>query len=130
VIVLDASVVIAHLDGTDTHHAAATALLLRAAGEDLLMHPLTLAESLVGAAWAGRADDVLADLRRLGLRQARVDEGQAVRLPVLRATTRLRLPDRVVLDTARQEGASLATFDRTLADVALLSQVPLVERPA
>lgn len=118
VIVLDASVVIGHLDAGDAHHAAATTLLLGAAGEELIIHPLTLAESLVSAARADRTGEVLADLARLAIRQADVDHGQAVRLAGLRVSAGLRLPDCVVLDTARREGAALATFDRELAGAA------------
>lgn len=47
-IVLDASVVIAHLSGRDAHHAAATAYLRELADERLVMHRLHLAEVLVG----------------------------------------------------------------------------------
>lgn len=113
-IVLDASVIIGHLDAGDAHHDASTALLLAAATDDLTVHPLTLAESLVSAARAGRVTEVVADLERLHIRQMPGDVDQPARLAVLRATTRLKLPDCVVLDTARQSGAALATFDDTL----------------
>jgi predicted nucleic acid-binding protein len=114
VIVLDASVIIGHLDAGDAHHEASTALLLAVAADDLTVHPLTLAESLVSAARADRITEVVADLERLRIRQLAGDIDQPVRLAVLRATTRLKLPDCVVLDTARQTGATLATFDDTL----------------
>jgi predicted nucleic acid-binding protein len=114
VIVLDASVVIGHLDATDAHHRAATALLLAAGTDDLVVHPLTLAESLVSAARAGRLTEVVDDLRRLRIRQSEMDADQPLRLATLRAETRLKLPDCVVLDTAQQSNAALATFDDTL----------------
>ena len=117
-IVLDAGVVIGHLDASDAHHRAATALLLAAGGDDLVVHPLTLAESLVSAARAGRLPEVVADLGRLRIRQSSVDVDQPLRLATLRAETRLKLPDCVVLDTARQSGAVLATFDETLRTAA------------
>lgn len=113
-IVLDASVVIGHLDATDAHHRAATALLLAAGTEDLLVHPLTLAESLVSAVRAGRLEEVAADLGRLRIRQSEVDVDQPLRLAALRARTRLKLPDCVVLDAAQRSGATLATFDDAL----------------
>jgi predicted nucleic acid-binding protein len=114
VIVLDASVIIGHLDAADAHHGAATALLLAAGTEDLIVHPLTLAESLVASARTGRLTEVVADLERLRIRQSEVDVDQPMRLAALRAETRLKLPDCVVLDTTQQSGAVLATFDRTL----------------
>jgi len=46
-IVLDASVLIAYLDGEDAHHAAAEALLAQAIEDDLGANSLTLAEVLV-----------------------------------------------------------------------------------
>ena len=118
-IVLDASVVIGHLDATDAHHQAATALLLTAGTEDLVVHPLTLAESLVSAAQAGRLTEVVADLRRLRIRQSEMDADQPLRLATLRAETRLKLPDCVVLDTAQRGRAVLATFDDSLRAAAL-----------
>ncbi|MGL5859950.1 MAG: PIN domain-containing protein, partial [Phycicoccus sp.] len=53
-IVLDASVVIAHLESRDTHHERATELLLRHADHEFLVSPVTLAETLVGPARDGR----------------------------------------------------------------------------
>ena len=46
-IVLDASVLIAYLDGSDDHHEAAERLLAAAIDDDLGVNPLTLAEVLV-----------------------------------------------------------------------------------
>ena len=49
-IVLDASVLIAHLDSTDAHHDAARRVLHSAAGQDLAASVLTVAEVMVGPA--------------------------------------------------------------------------------
>lgn len=45
--VMDASVLIAHLDSDDAHHDAAETLLVHAIDDDLGANPLTLAEVLV-----------------------------------------------------------------------------------
>jgi predicted nucleic acid-binding protein len=60
VIVLDASVLIAFLDGDDKHHAAAERLPTQAIDEDLAANSLTLAEVVVVPVRDGRLDPVLA----------------------------------------------------------------------
>lgn len=104
--VLDAGVVIALLDGQDTHHAAAEDAVREAyaAGDDLVLPASAYAESLVaplrrGAAAAAVVDELLDAL------PARVE-------PITRATARaaaalrarhgriLRLPDALVVATA------------------------------
>lgn len=96
-IALDASVLIAHLNPVDTHHDAATRILLAASTESPLVHTITLVEVLVGGVRIGRGAQMHADLR---------------------ATSGLKLPDCCVLDTAISNDASLATFDDALAMVA------------
>lgn len=114
-IALDASVLIAHLTPADAHHPAATGLLLEAEPGSLLVHPITLAEVLVGAVRVGRASLLREDLRRAGITVAVLDEEAPLRWAELRATTRLKLPDCCVLDLALHHRASLATFHATLA---------------
>lgn len=118
-IALDGSVLVAHLSSNDAHHVVASRFLLTAASEPLIAHSLTLAEVLVGGAKTGRATEMLADLRAVGVQEARGgDDEEPLRLAVLRARTGLRLPDCCVLDTARTNGAELATFDAALARAA------------
>lgn len=117
-ITLDTSVVIAHLQPADAHHAAATGLLREHAGEDFLLHPVNLAEVLVGGVRAGRADQLLDDLRAIGIREADPAEGQPMRLAALRVETGLKLPDCCALVTALDSGTALATVDARLAVVA------------
>ncbi len=114
-IVLDASVMIAHLSPVDVHHAAATAILLNATPGSTLVHALTMAEVLVGGVRVGRGAAMLDDLRAAGIQVAPQDVDQPLRLAELRAGTGLKLPDCCVLDVAVHYHASLATFDEAVA---------------
>ena len=91
-IALDASVLIAHLSARDAHHRAATAILLDAAPDSMLVHPLTLSEVLVGGARVGRGVAMLEDLQATGIRVTEVDDAQPLRLAELRAESTLKLP--------------------------------------
>ena len=117
-IVLDASVLIAHLDATDLHHERASALLHDAAHETLAASPITLAEVLVGPARAGKVDRGTALLRDLDVTSVPLLEDAPVRLAVLRAGTGLKMPDCCVLVAAEQTFGALATFDDRLATAA------------
>jgi predicted nucleic acid-binding protein len=111
VIVLDASVLIAHLDASDAHHERATALLADSAGEPLKASPLTLAE-------AGHLDRASAVLDQLDVAAQHLPEDAPRRLALLRAQTNLELPDCCVLLAAEQTDAAVATFDHRLANAA------------
>lgn len=114
-IVLDACVLIAHLDATDAHHARASALLLDAVDEPLGASPLSLAEVLVGPARAGQLDRATAALHQLQVASVLLGEDAPTRLAVLRAGTNLKLPGCCVLLAAEQTHAVVATFDDRLA---------------
>jgi predicted nucleic acid-binding protein len=118
VIVLDASVLIAHLDARDAHHGAATSLLSDFAGESLVASSLTIAEVLVGPARAGHLDHAIAVLDQLHIGTQHLPEDAPVRLALLRAETNLKLPDCCVLLAAEQTDGSVTTFDRRLATAA------------
>ena len=113
-IILDASVLIAYLDGHDAHHALAEDLLAREIDDDLAANPLTLAEVLVAPARDGRLEEVRAALDDLEVHEAGFPAGTAVKLAQLRASTGLRMPDCCVLLTAQACGARLASFDAAL----------------
>ena len=114
-IVVDASVLIAHLDERDAQHAEATAVLLDAAEHPLAASPLTIAEVLVGPARQDRMDAALDALSQLELREIPFAAGAAARLALLRASTSLRLRDCCVL-LAAQDGRAdaILTFDERL----------------
>lgn len=118
VIVLDASVLIAHLDSTDVHHENALQLLLDVADAPLGASPLTLAEVMVGPARAGQLDRGSALLNELGVASVRLEDDAATRLAILRAGTGLKMPDCCVLLAAEQTHGTVATFDDRLARAA------------
>ena len=117
-IALDASVLIAHLNPTDPHHRAATAILLTGTPGQTVVHTITMAEVLVGGVRIGQGAAMLDDLHAAGITVASHDDGEPLRLAELRATTGLKLPDCCVLDIAIHHRASLATFDDALAAAA------------
>jgi predicted nucleic acid-binding protein len=116
--VLDAGVIIAILDSSDAHHAAAREAVTqaRSRGDDLAIPASAYAEVLVGpyrqsASMAAKVDDFLAAL------PARVEPATrevARAAAKLRAQhgTKLRLPDALVVATAIDLGAAhLLTTD-------------------
>lgn len=119
-IVLDASVLIAHFDATDSHHDRAGELLLLAADQDrsLGVSPITLAEVLVGPARAGRTDQATAVLNQLRVCPVALPLDAPLRLATLRAATMLTMPDCCVLLAADQAADAIATFDDRLVDAA------------
>jgi predicted nucleic acid-binding protein len=117
-IVLDASVLIAYLDGEDDHHAAGEELLARAIEDDLAANSLTLAEVLVVPVREGRLEPVRMALRDLEVQELPFPVDIAVRLAELRVTTGLKMPDCCVLLAAEDAAASVASFDERLAQTA------------
>ncbi|HYO01841.1 MAG TPA: PIN domain-containing protein [Mycobacterium sp.] len=114
-IVLDASVLIAHFESADTDHAAATDLLMTHATQPFASSVVSLAEVYVGAARAGQADRLTQLLARLHVEPLDLPAGGARRLGELRASTNLKMPDCCVLYTAEHHDAAVATFDEKLA---------------
>ncbi|WP_168220115.1 MULTISPECIES: type II toxin-antitoxin system VapC family toxin [unclassified Salinibacterium] len=117
-IALDASVVIALLDAGDPHHDRAADLFREHAATGFILHPLTLAEILVGPVRAGRAHRLLSDLRAMGIINHESPAGEPLLLAELRATTGLKMPDCCVIATAAHASAPLASFDEQLTRVA------------
>jgi predicted nucleic acid-binding protein len=115
VIILDASVLIGHFEPADAHHTDATALLRAQALESFAASVITLAAVYVGAARAGRSDQLHQLLAQLQIESLDLPAGAARRLGELRATTKLRMPDCCVLYSAEQHSAAIATLDDKLA---------------
>jgi predicted nucleic acid-binding protein len=119
VIVVDASVLIAHLDESDAQHDRASEQLLDLAPQPLGASPITIAEVLVGPARHGRLDEAQRALRALELSEVPLGPGGASRLAVLRADTQLKLPDCCVLLAAEDARADrVLTFDDRLGSAA------------
>ena len=127
-IVLDASVLIAHLDVSDVYHDRAFGLLQALAEESFAASALTVAEVLVGPARAGGLERATATLRALGVETVPIGDAAPAALAGLRAATGLKLPDCCVLLASEQIGGGLATFDDRLAAAARERGVPVYER--
>jgi predicted nucleic acid-binding protein len=118
VVVLDAGVIIGYLNKTDAHHGWVLDLLQRHVDDQLTVSALTHAEYLVGPARVGRIGPALMKIIDFGLDVEDFNELTATQIAVIRAETRLRLPDAAVLHTALERKGSLATTDKALAAVA------------
>lgn len=115
-IVVDASVLIAHLDERDALHARAGDALLAAADRRLGCSPITLAEVLVGPARRDRLDAARAAVAELDVEEIPLGDDAPVRLAALRAGSALKMPDCCVLLAAQDSGAeAVLTFDDALA---------------
>jgi predicted nucleic acid-binding protein len=115
-IVVDASVLIGHLDEADAQHDQASALLFDAASAPLAASTITLAEVLVGPARTGRLARALDALRALEVAEVALGADAAQRLASLRAKTNLKLPDCCVLLAADDAAAdAILTLDDRLA---------------
>lgn len=117
-IVFDASVLIAYLDGDDDLHVDAETLLATAIDEDFGANSLTLAEVLVVPARTGRMAAVQLALGELEMNELPFPSDAAVRLARLRASTGLKMPDCCVLLAAEDRHATVASFDDRLVQAA------------
>ncbi|MBS1884923.1 MAG: type II toxin-antitoxin system VapC family toxin [Actinobacteria bacterium] len=113
-IVLDASVLIAHLDDRDAHHEQAIRLLVDTGAEPLGASTITLTETLVAPTRAGRLEDVVAALDRLGVAELQLGDEAPTRLARLRAEIGCKLPDCCVLLAAQEHAGTVASFDSAL----------------
>ena len=117
-IVLDASVLIAYLNGSDRHHAKAKSLLESLSSEQWGTSSVTLAETLVHPARAGRLDEAEAVLVSLDLRELLSGGGAPGRMAEMRAEMGIKMPDCCVLIAAQDNDATVASFDVGLLSAA------------
>jgi predicted nucleic acid-binding protein len=120
-LILDASVLIGLLDTSDAHHNAAVddveAADLR--GDELLTPASAYSEALVSFARAERVADAREAVAAMGIVVTPLTAAIGEHAAELRAEhERLRLPDAIVLATARVLGSELLTYDDRLARVA------------
>ncbi|MDH6531903.1 putative nucleic acid-binding protein [Aurantimicrobium minutum] len=118
VIVLDANVLIALLSSQDAHHGWAVDLFIDSVDDTLVISSLTLSEAMVHPARNGQIDVMLRNITSLGIKVAPLDQADSINLAYVRARTQLRMPDALVLHTAIEHHASLATLDARLAQAA------------
>ena len=105
-ICLDSSALIAYL--SNESHARHVAPLIEDTHLPLAISTVSLAEAVVRRALRGReaVELVVASIRQVpGLTLVAVDETIAVEAAVVRAETRLQLPDAIVVASARISGA-------------------------
>jgi predicted nucleic acid-binding protein len=120
-LILDASVLIGLLDTSDAHHNAAVDDVEAADlnGDDLLTPASAYSEALVSFARAGRVADAREAITAMGIVVTPLTAVIGEHAAQLRAAhERLRLPDAIVLATARVLGSELLTYDDRLARVA------------
>ena len=112
--VLDASVVIAHLDPADALHARAGKALTSVAADELVLPASALAETLVSPARRNRLADARDRIEALLIRIEPLTDAIAEEAARLRAAhDSLRLPDALVIATAETLVADvLLTSDR------------------
>jgi hypothetical protein len=92
--------------------------LLRTHATELLgASQISLAETLMAPARAGRLGDAQEALERLSVRELPFGpEASSPRLAGLRAETGLKLPDCCVLLTAEDHDGGIASFDRNMCE--------------
>lgn len=117
-IVLDASVLIAHLDGNDAHHERAKRLLSETEGEALGASTITLAEVLVKGALTDQLRELREAIEGLGVAEMLSEADAHVRIAELRARTGCKIPDCCVLLAAKEIGGVVASFDSALTEAA------------
>jgi predicted nucleic acid-binding protein len=120
-LILDASVLIGLLDTADAHHASAVNDTEAAdlAGQQLLVPASAYSEALVAFARAARVDEAREAIAAMGIKVTPLTTAIAEHAAELRARhERLRLPDAIVLATARELGGGLLSYDHRLAQLA------------
>lgn len=110
-IVLDASVLIAYLDGADRHHAKAKSLLEALSSEPWGVSSVTLAETLVYPARAGQLEEAEAALVAIDIQELLSGGGAPGRMAEMRAEMGIKMPDCCVLQAAQDNDATVASFD-------------------
>lgn len=118
IVILDASALIALYKQGDVHHEWAREIFFQTAEDKFVMSTLSFTEALVHPQSTGTTEQFLANTRGLEVRFVPISEADCVPLASIRAETRLKMPDAVVLYTAIKESAIIATTDSGLAKTA------------
>ena len=120
-LILDASVLIGLLDTADRHHNRAVddVEVADSEGHQLLLPASAYSETLVAFARARRLDEARRAITAMGISIVPLNDRIAEQAAEIRAShDRLRLPDAIVLATARDLGGRLLSYDRRLSRLA------------
>ena len=120
-LILDASVLIGLLDTADAHHALAVDDVEQAdlGGTRMLAPASAYSEALVSFARAKRGKDARDAIAAMGISVTPLTAAIAEHAAELRARyDRLRLPDAIVLATARELDGRLLSYDERLTKIA------------
>lgn len=115
VVILDASALIGLHDSADPHHDWALEVFRTTLDKNLAMAVLTYAEVLVHPTKAGNRNLFESNIRGLEIEILPLSESSAGVLADLRAKTRLKMPDVIVLHSAIETSGTIATSDKALA---------------
>jgi len=119
-LILDASVLIGLLDTADAHHHRAIEDVDAAdrTGDTLATPASAYSEALVSFARADRTHDARDAIAAMGITVVALSQEMAERAAEIRAQhDRLRLPDAIVLATARELRADLLSYDASLTRI-------------
>ena len=131
-LVLDADVLIGALDGSDAHHSRACALFTawHKQGTTPLISIVNLSEVLIApAADKQRLRRAREAIAALGVAIHRPSEAIGIDAARLRCVHPISLPDAYCLATARQVGASVASFDQKIIRAARAERISLAATP-
>lgn len=117
-VILDANFLIALYNESDVHHGWAREVMLDTLSDELFIPALSYAETLVRPAITKQSELLIDALSELGIEVVPLVESSAVHLAHVRADSKLRMPDAVVLQVALEKGSAIATSDQTLAKAA------------
>ncbi len=120
-LILDASVLIGLLDAADLHHTRSIEDVEAAdrEGRTLFAPASAYSEALVAFARAGRIGEARDAIAAMGIAVTPLTAAIAERASELRAGHQsLRLPDAIIVATARELGGELLSYDRGLAQIA------------
>ena len=125
-IFLDANVLIATFETTHPLHQAARTIIDSAAGQAMQTSAVTAAEAMVHHVRAEIKGDPIEELE---IAVVDVPASSYRQLATITATSGLKMPDAIVLALATSSGATLATFDTTLAKIALAHGLTVLPTP-
>ena len=117
-VILDSSALIALYSDYDEHHEWAMRIFAETLESQLAMPVLTYAEALIHPLRAGKKNLFEAGIRGLGIQISSISAEAIDQIAELRASTKLRMPDVVVLNEAISTDSAIATTDQLLAKTA------------